>query len=817
MHTYMFRMLQDIRFAFRLIARERWFALVTIAVLALGIGINAMVFTLVNAVLLKGLPFPESHNLYMLGWRTPDGRGSSVSWPELQDWRAQSKTFAGLAAFTNQSFNISDDRGLPEQVRGSPLTVNAFGVLRQQPILGRDFTAQDGERGSEGVVILGYTVWKNRYGADPAVVGRTLRLNGEPATIIGVMPPNMMFPSNAELWAPVRPTANQEQQRTARFLNVFGRLAPGAEWTEAHTELGGIAGRLTSEYPEAHKELRGVAIETFNQRFNGGPIRVVFLAMMGAVGFVLLIACANVANLQLSRSAQRAREISVRIAIGATRWRIVRQLLIESILLGLLGGAIGLALTAVGVRLFDAAVADSGKPYWIMFTIDYRVFSYLAAVCVLSGILFGLAPALHVSKTNINEVMKEGGRGTTGGRRTRWFTGAMVVLEVAMTIILLVGAGLMVRSFLKLYSADIGIRTENLMTMRLQLSGEKYSSADSRRIFFEQLEPKLGAIPGAEAVAVTTSVPPFGAGRRGLEIEGRPVRAAEERAPEITVVSVSPGFFDVVGVSVGRGRGFHATDGTPGAETAIINERMAAQLFPGQDPIGQRVRFIPTDSPAGQTPEAWRTIVGVSPTLRHNPPQDAEPAAVLYVPLRQELDRGVILLVRSRLDPGVIMNAVRREVQGVDADQPVFTVQTLDQMLANSMWPYRVFGSLFALFAFIGLLLSAVGLYAVISYSVTQRTPEIGVRMALGARGHQVSWLFLKRGLLQLGVGLAIGLAGAFGVSRVMGSLLVQITPTDPLTFVVITVLLTIVGVAACLIPARRATLVDPLVALRAE
>jgi predicted permease len=666
-------------------------------------------------------------------------------------------------------------------------------------------------------VILGHTVWKNRYSADPAVVGRTLRLNGEPATIIGVMPPNMLFPSNAELWAPVRPTADQEQQRAARFLNVFGRLAPGADWAEGDTELNGVAGRLSSEYPDAYKELRGVAIETFSQRFNGGPIRVVFLAMMGAVGFVLLIACANVANLQLSRSAQRAREISVRIAIGATRWRIVRQLLIESILLGLLGGVIGLALTAVGVRLFDAAVADSGKPYWIIFAIDYRVFSYLAAVCVLSGILFGLAPALHVSKTNINEVMKEGGRGTTGGRRTRWFTGAMVVVEVAMTIVLLVGAGLMVRSFLKLYSTDIGIRTENLMTMRLQLSAEKYSSADSRRIFFEQLEPKLAAIPGAEGVAVTTSVPPFGAGRRGFEIEGRPVRAAEERAPEITVVAVTPGFFDVVGVSVGRGRGFHETDGTPGAETAIINERMAAQFFPGQDPIGQRVRFTPRDTSAGQAAEVWRAVVGISPTLRHNPPQDAEPAAVMYVPLRQELDRGVMLLVRSRLDPGVIMNAVRREVQRVDPDQPVFTVQTLDQMLSNSMWPYRVFGSLFALFAFIGLLLSAVGLYAVISYSVTQRTPEIGMRMALGAQGHQVSWLFLKRGLLQLAIGLTIGLAGAFGVSRVMRTLLVQITPTDPLTFVVITALLTIVGVAACLIPARKATLVDPLVALRAE
>jgi predicted permease len=810
-------MLHDLRFALRLVAKERWVTLVTVTVLALGIGINAMVFTLVNAVLFKGLPFPESGSLYMLGWRAADGGSSSVSWQELQEWRDQSRTFAGLAAFTNRSFNIADDRGLPEQARGAQLTVNAFSVLRQQPLLGRDFTAADGERGAESVVILGNTLWRNRYAADPGVVGRTLRVNGEPATIVGVMPPHMQFPSNAELWMPVRPTPSQEQQRTSRFLNPFGRLARGAERSDADTELNGIAGRLAAEFPDAYKDLRGAAVETFNERFNGGPIRVVFLAMMGAVGFVLLIACANVANLQLSRSARRAREISVRIAIGATRWRIVRQLLVESILLGLLGGAIGLALTAIGVRIFDAAVANTGKPYWIVFAIDYTVFGYLAALCVLTGILFGLAPALQVSRTNINEVMKEGGRGSTGGRRARWFTGSMVVLEVAMTIVLLVGAGLMIRSFLKMYSADIGIRTENLMGMRIQLSAEKYASADARRTFFEQLEPKLASIPGAEAVAVTTSVPPFGAGSRSLEVEGRTVRQADEAAPLITVVSVTPGFFEAVGVSIGRGRDFRETDGTPGAETAIINERLAARFFPGQDPIGQRLRFVASETSADQPPEAWRTVVGISPTLRHNSPQDAESAAVIYVPFRQELDRGVMLLVRSRLEPGVIMDAVRREVQAVDADQPVFTIQTLDQMLSNRMWPYRVFGSLFALFALLGLVLSAVGLYGVMAYAVAQRTPEIGVRMALGAQGLQISWLFLKRGLLQLGIGLAVGLAAAFGVSRVMRSLLVQISPTDPLTFVVISTLLALVGVAACLVPAHRATQVDPLVALRID
>jgi len=809
-------MLQDVRLAFRMMARDRWFTLVALLVLSLGIGVNAMVFTLANAVLFKGLPFPESHQLYMLGWRSDEGAPTSVSWPELLEWRDQSRAFAGLAAFTNRGFNISDDRGLPEQARGASLTANAFGVLRQRTLLGRDFTSDDERRGAQAVVILGHTLWRNRYGADPDIVGTTIRLDGEPATVIGIMPGGMQFPSTADLWTPIRPTSEQEQQRASRFLNVFGRLAPEAARAAADTEMNGIAGRLAAEYPEAYKTLRGVLIETFTERFNGGPIRAVFLSMLGAVGFVLLIACANVANLQLSRSLERSREIGIRIAMGASRLRIVRQLLVESILLGAIGGLLGLGLTAVGVRLFDAAVAGTGKPYWIIFSIDSTVFGYLAGLCVLAGVLFGLAPALHVSRTNINGILKEGGRGTTGGRRERWVSSVMVVVELALTIVLLAGAGLMIRSFLQLYASDRGFRTEGLMGMRVQLSGTTYASAEARRLFFERLEPKLETIPGAQAAALTTSVPPFPASRRPFEVEGGPVRGPEETPPEIAAVSISPRFFEVLGVNVLRGRAFHDMDGSPGSETAIINERLAAQYFAGEDPLGRRIRFVPRTPPSAAAPpptEPWRTIVGISPTLRHNPPQDAEPRAAVYVPFR--LDSSVMLLVRGSGDPGTIMQAVRREVQAIDRDQPVLTIQTLDQMLANSMWPYRVFGSLFAIFAAIGLLLSAVGLYGVMAYGVSQRTPEIGIRMALGAGSGQVSWLFLRRGLVQLALGLGLGLGGALLLSGAIESLLVRVPPRDPLTLAVITLLLTLVGVAACVIPARRATRVDPLVALR--
>jgi putative ABC transport system permease protein len=816
-------MLRDLRFTYRLIVKERWFSAAAIVALALGIGVNAIGFTIVNAAFLRGLPIKDSDRLYMLTWQGRPGR-RNVSHADLQDWRTQSRTFTGLAAFRNDRMNISDDRALPEQVRGTKLTANAFSVVGTQPLLGRDFAPGDDRQGAGPVVIIGYSLWKSRYNADPNVLGMPLRLDGQPATIIGVMPDSMRFPDNTDVWAPFIPTAAQ-QARDARILSVFGRLQDGASQVEAQTELTGIAQRLTAAYPETYKNLAGVRVETFTERYVGGPARIVFLVMMGAVCFVLLIACANVANLTLSRSAHRAREIAVRIAMGATRWRIVRQLLLESVVFGLIGGGLGLFLAVAGAQVLDAAVQDPDKPYWITFTVDYVVFGYVAAICVLTGILFGLAPALHVSKANINEVLKEGGRGSVGTRRARWFSGTMVVVELALTIVLLAGAGLMIRSFMKLYTLDIGIRTEHLMTMRMQLPETKYATPETRRLFYDRIEPRLAAIPGVEAVAVTTSVPPLGSAERSLEIDGQPPRKPEDQPQNVLTVTISSRFFEVVGVQVVRGRPFHDTDGTLGGETAIINERAAAQFFPGVDPIGKRIRFTPRENTSGgfapARPEAsreiWRTIVGMSPSILHDSTRGAEPNAVVYLPHRQAPPASATLLVRSALPAGSVMAAVRREVQAIDQDQPVFTVQTLDQMLAQERWPFRVFGGLFAILAAIALVLSSVGLYAVMAYSVTQRTQEIGVRMALGAAGRDVSWLILKRGLIQLALGLTIGLGGALALSRVLRTVLVQITPTDPVTFASITILLTIVSITACLLPARRATRVDPLAALRAE
>jgi predicted permease len=724
--------------------------------------------------------------------------------------------------------NVTDSGHLPERVQGVWVTANTFGLLGQPMHLGRDFLPTEDRKGAEPVAIVGYGLWQSRFGGDQGIVGRTIKVNEVATTIVGVMPEGVQFPAQHQLWLPLVPGANADR-RSARNVTVFGRLGPGVSRTQAQTEMTGIAQQLAQQFPETNKDV-GARIMTFNERFNGGPIRVVFLALLGAVGFVLLIACANVANLQLARSASRAREVAVRVALGASRGRVVRQLLVESTLLASIGGVLGLGLATVGVRLFDRAVEGAGKPYWIQFTFDPIVFAHLAAICLATGVLFGLAPALQVSKTNVNEILKEGGRGTSGGRRARWMTSTMVVVEIALTIVLLVGAGLMIRSFLNLYSLDLGAETSRVLTMQVGLTDAKYPKPEQRRLFYESLLTRLEAIPGMQAAAIASAIPFGGSEQRSLEIDGRPT-AADARPPRVAIIRISPRYFDVVNVTIRRGRALTETDGAAGSEVAVVNERFAAQFFPNEDPLGRRIRLVagdgrpqtapPAPGAAPQAPPAppapWLTIVGVSPTIRQGNPQALEPDAVAYVPHRMEAPGFMSILTRSQVEPGALTAQVRQAVQTVDPDQPVFGVRTLDEFLAQARWPYRVFGSMFAIFAGIALVLSAVGIYAVTAYSVTQRTQEIGVRMALGAQRGQVSWLILRRGLVQLAIGLTLGLAGALPISSVLQSLVVRIPTRDPVTFGAITAILVAVTVAACLIPARRATRLDPLTALRVE
>jgi putative ABC transport system permease protein len=805
---------QDIGFALRLMARNPWFSAAGIATLALGIGINAMGFTIVNAAFLRGLPFDRSDQLLMLSWLTEAKRRDEVSIQDLRDWRSQTKTFAGLAGFLPAAMNLSDSRSTPEETHGAWVTANAFGLLRVPPILGRDFSPEDERRGADRVVLISGRLWRNRYAADSNVVGTAIRLNGEPAVIAGVMPDRLTFPDASDVWAPFAPTDAREQ-RSARLLSVFGRLKDNTSLRLAQTDLNGIGQRIIAAYPDDTNGVVGVRVETFNDAFVGGAGRTMFIATMGAVCFVLLIACANVANLLLSRSVQRSREVALRVAMGATRARIVGQLLVESVVLGLFGGALGLLLTVSGIRIFDSALPEVGRPFFMTFEIDYAVFAYVAAISVLAAVLFGLSPALQITRANNLDVLKEGGRGGVGGRRARRLSAVMIVAELALTVVLLVGAGLMARSFLKAYTLELGIGTERLMTTTLRLPEARYSKADDRRAFVDRLEPQIAAVPGVEAVAITNGVPPFDGGKGRLQIDGR---LPDSRGNSfVSVVFISPHFFDVVHAPLVRGRSFGSTGDAGGRHTAIINAVLALRFFPNEDPIGRRIRVAPLRSQSDAAEFEWRTIVGVSRPIRHGSIYDSESNPAVYLPYSSEAPAELSLLVRSGLPPTSLMTAIRVAVQASDPDQPVAGLRTLDELLADARWPLRAFGGMFLLFGITALILAAVGLYGVLAYAVTQRTAEIGVRMALGASRREVLFMVLRRGLLHLAIGLPVGVAGALAMSGVLNRALVEISPADPITFLGVAALLTVVGVAACLVPARRATAVDPTAALRAE
>jgi predicted permease len=805
---------QDLKYAFRMLVKDPGFTAVAVLALALGIGMNTTVFTFVNAVLIRGLPFEDSHELFHIDMRNTSSRDEfPASWPELDEWRQRTKTFRGLAGFRSWSMNVTEPNRPPERVSGALVTPNLFGLLRQQPFLGRDFRQEDGRKDAEPVVLMGYSLWKSRYNSDPSIVGQTIKVNEVACTVIGVMPEGMRFPNNNDMWRPMIPDAAMEK-RDSRGVRIVGRLAPGVTREQAQVELSGFAKQLATQYPDTNKDV-DAQILTFNQRFNGGPVRIVFLALLGAVGFVLLIACANVANLLLSRSAKRSREVAVRFALGASRGRVVRQLLIESTMLAFVGGGLGLMLSYAGVRAFDAAVQGVGKPYWIVFSMDYTVFGYMALVCVATGIIFGTVPALQVSKTNVNEILKEGGRGASGGPRARRMRSALVVTELALTVVLLIGAGLMVRSFLKLYSLNLGISADHILTMRADLPTKKYETPQQRLQAVEAMLSKITAVPGVRAAAIADTIPMGGANRRELEIEGKPATTPQD-ARATLAINISPTYFKTVDVALRRGREFDEKDGSPGAESVIVNERFVARFLPGEDPIGRRIKFIVRGNP-NATPEMWRTIVGVTPSIRQGDPQALEPEAVVYLPYRQRPSTGMSILVRTDDNPTALTTPIRQAIQSADPDQAVFNVLGLNEALANVRWPFRVFGSMFAIFAMVALALSAVGIYAVTAYSVTQRTAEIGVRMALGARPKQVWWLILRQGIVQLTIGLTLGLVAGLFLARVLKSLVVQIPFRDPVTFTVTATLLAIVMLVACIVPARRATRLDPLAALRVE
>jgi putative ABC transport system permease protein len=808
-------LVQDLRFAARLMLKDRWLSAAAILAIALGIGANTMGFSIVNAAFIRGFHFERAEELHSLSWRSTQGRRMAASVLDLRDWRSQSRSFRSLGAAVVGAVNISDDHVAPEQTAGARVTANFFDVLGQQPLLGRTFVHGEDRRESEPVAIIGYDLWKNRYASDPGAVGRVLRIDGRPATIIGVMPDRMKFPDNSELWVPLVP-ADAELTREARPLSVFGRLAPGVTKAQASTEVEGIAQRIITAHPTLAGDVTGAQVETLVERFLGGAARSMFTVIMGAVILVLLIACANVASLLLARAAHRSREIAVRYALGATRARIVRQLLIESVALASLGGIAGLGLASYGVHAFDAAIHATGAPYWLRFTIDYRVLTYVAAICVATGVIFGLAPALQVSREHAQDTLKEGARGAAGNRRAGRLGSVMVVSELALTVVLLCGAGLLLRSFMALYAVPPGFDLSGLTRVEMQLPESRYPDADARRRFFDRLLPGVEVIPGIEHAAVATAAPPRDDAEWRLVLAGSP-HVEDDQGPAVSTVAVSPRYFDTLGVGVSRGRGFEPANGDSGAAHVVINQLMADRFFPGEDPIGRQLRLAPLISDPDAPPPPWRTIVGVTPTFQQGNDTDAFHNPVVYLPFLSAPGHRASLIVRSALPPAEVMAAVRELMRGIDADQPVFSIQTLEQVFANERSIYRIFATLFAVLAAIGLALSAVGTYGVIAYAVTQRTQEIGVRVAVGASRWDVTWLFLRKGLVQLAVALAIGLPAAIGLGAVARLRLVEIEAHDPLTMAAITVVIAVVALVACVVPARKAAQVDPLTALRLE
>jgi predicted permease len=810
----------DIRIAARVLLRERGVTLAAVAALALGIAATNTVFTIVNGALLKDMPFDQPDRIVVLGTRAAQGN-RGVSYADLRDWRERLRTFDGIAGFAQTTMNVSDEDRGAERLSGALVDASVFRLIGHAPILGRDFVPDDDRPGAQPVVVLGHAAWRNRYGSDPGVLGRTLRINGVPSVIIGVMAEGFMFPFRAEAWQPLGLLARDtRERRDMRTLGVVGRLRGGVTREQARNDLGIVLAGLAREHPATNAGLEP-RVEEYRTLGVGEEIRVVFYALLGAVVFVLLIACANVANLLLARAADRAREVSVRMAVGASRWQIVRQLLVESLLLSVIAGVIGFGLSVVSVRLFTRAVTGTGEPYWLDFTMDPGVFAFFAAVCLGTALIFGLAPALHTSGLNVSGTLNESGRSGTGTMRARRWAGALVVGQLALALVLLTGAGLMMRTFLAMFQLDTGIPTAGLVRMRLDLTEQKYPSAPDRVAFYQRLDERLASAPGLRAT-VASGAPRDGAPAHELSIDGRRNPEGTPR-PTVTFMTIGRRYFDTLGARAVRGRDFGVGDGAS-EPIGIVNERFAELHFPNEDPIGRRIRLTPTGGPptgplAADVGEREIRIVGVAPNIRQRDPGGTIDAfdPIVYVPYASNPLPFATILVRSEADGGVVAAQLRQQVAALDPDLPVFDVMTLDEALASDRWPLRVFGGMFGIFALVALVMATVGLYAVTSYSVAQRTREIGVRVALGARAREIWLVITRRAAVQLAIGLLVGMAGAVGMGRLLQGILVRVSATDPVTLTLVPAVLVLVGFVACLIPARRAMRLDPVAALRHE
>ncbi|HVF58071.1 MAG TPA: ABC transporter permease [Pyrinomonadaceae bacterium] len=807
--------LQDVRYGIRMLLKKPGFTVVAVLALALGIGANSAIFSVVNAVLLSSLPYKDPERLVILWETNPQllsdylKTHNEASPANFYDWQAQSHVFENLAAFRWRDFNLTGGDA-PEQVRGNFVTTNMFTTLGVQPILGRDFLAEESQAGKENVVILSHGLWQRRFGAARDIIGRDIGVNGRPYTVVGVMPQGFEFPrAAAEMWSPLAPDDDFKTNRRSHFLYTRARLKPGTTIEQAQAEMDTVAARLQQQYPDSNNQ-RGVRVASLAQE-SVAQIKPALLILLAAVGFVLLIACANVANLMLARSAGRQKEIAIRTALGAGRLRIVCQLLTESVMLSLVGGVCGLLLALWGIDLLLASMPAQfalGIPGWNKIGLDFRVLGFTLGVSFLTGILFGLFPAWQASQYDLNESLKEGGKSSASSSRKR-FRNALIVSEVMLALVLLVGAGLMLRSLSRLMDVKPGFDPENLTTLRVSLPQSQYSEDERVAAFYSELTRRVKNIPGVESAATIDMMPMGGSGGTTVFlVEGRPA-PPQGQYPEANARTSSPGYFQTMRIPLLKGRDFSEHDTADSPRVVVVNETMARKYWPGEDPIGKRLL-----DPNNRTPPA--EVIGVVGDVKHFGLDD-KAEEYIYTSSIQTPGNSMFLVVRAATDPSGITPLMRKEVQGLDKELPVFDVKPMSQRIIESTASRRLVMFLLGIFAGVALILASVGIYGVMAYAVTQRTHEIGIRMALGARRADILKLVVRQGMLLVVLGVTLGLLVSFAVTRFMTGLLFGVTANDPATLAGVSLLLAAIAFIACLIPARRATKVDPMVALRYE